>query len=72
MKASRNGWPDRFYASRALKVRFWCEWKRIGSDPDPDQELRHAELRAEGEVVIVAHSRREFWQEVRRLQAEAK
>lgn len=72
MKASRNGWPDRFYASAALGVRFWCEWKAEGKEPDWEQVLRHDELREQGETVIVAHSRREFWQEVRRLQAEAR
>jgi hypothetical protein len=73
-KCNHNGWPDRFYASAALKVRFWCEWKREDTDviPGSDQDKRHQELRANGETVIVAHSREDFWRKVRALQQGAK
>lgn len=69
-KCNHDGWPDRWYKSVSLGLPgFWCEWKAEGKDPEPHQELRHDELRVQGEIVIVAHSRREFWSEVRRLQA---
>lgn len=72
-KCNHDGWPDRWYVAVGLGVpAFWCEWKRIGEDPEPHQYLRHDELRAEGQVVIVAHSRREFWDEVRKMQAAAR
>lgn len=70
MQANHDGWPDRYYSSLSLGVRFWCEWKAEGKDPEPHQVLRHEEIRAQGEIVIVAHSREEFWREVRRLQRE--
>lgn len=67
------GWPDRWYKSAALGIpAFWCEWKREGEDPEPHQEVKHAELRDQGEIVIVAHSRREFWEEVRKLQSASR
>lgn len=73
MVCNHDGWPDRWYASAALGIpAFWCEWKQIGADPEPHQLLRHDELRAQGEIVIVAHSRREFWDEVRKMQAAAR
>lgn len=70
---NHDGWPDRWYASASLRIpAFWCEWKAEGKDPEPHQELRHTELRAQGEIVIVAHSRREFWDQVRQMQAAAR
>jgi len=68
MSCNHGGWPDRWYRGLGMSFGFWCEWKRIGEDPNPEQALRHDEIRAQGEIVIVAHSRREFWEEVRRLQ----
>lgn len=71
MRCNHNGWPDRWYAAAGLGIRsFWCEWKREGEDPNFEQSLRHDDLRQQGEIVIVAHSRREFWTHVRRMQAE--
>lgn len=73
MRCNHNGWPDRWYKALALGIPgFWCEWKAEGEDPDPDQVLRHRELREQGEIVIVAHSRREFWDQVRKMQAAAR
>lgn len=73
MACNHDGWPDRWYKSLALGITgFWCEWKAIGEDPEPHQALRHTELRDQGEVVIVAHSRREFWDEVRKMQAASR
>ena len=71
-KANHTGLPDRFYASRALGVRFWCEWKRVGKDAEEHQSNRHEWMRDNDEIVIVAHSREEFWREVRRLQREGR
>jgi len=71
MVCNHDGWPDRWYAAEGLGIRsFWCEWKAELKDPEPHQLLRHEEMRAQGEIVIVAHSRREFWEHVRRMQAE--
>ena len=71
MSANHDGWPDRWYKSLSLGIpAFWCEWKAIGKDPELHQELRHTELRGQGEIVIVAHSRREFWEQVRKMQSE--
>lgn len=68
-KCNHDGWPDRWYKATALGLPgFWCEWKAEGKEPEPHQVLRHNELREQGEIVIVAHSRREFWEEVRQLQ----
>lgn len=69
MVCNHDGWPDRWYRGLGMSHGFWCEWKREGVDPEEHQSLRHDELRAQGEIVIVAHSRREFWDEVRKLQA---
>jgi len=68
---NHDGWPDRWYKAPGLgiPVGFWCEWKAVGEEPEEHQLLRHEELRAQGEIVIVAHTRREFWMEVRKLQA---
>lgn len=66
MACNHDGWPDRWYCG--LGLRFWCEWKAIGVDPEPHQERRHNELRQQGETVIVAHTRREFWDQVRQMQ----
>ena len=65
-KANKGGVPDRFYASRELDVRFWCEWKREDTDvvAGSQQEKRIDELREQGETVIVAHSREDFWRQV--------
>lgn len=72
-ECNHDGWPDRWYASRSLGIpAFWCEWKAEGKDPEPHQLLRHRELREQGEIVIVAHSREEFWAEVRKMQAAAR
>lgn len=71
MVCNHDGWPDRWYKAVGLGIPgFWCEWKAEGEDPEPHQERKHEELRAQGEIVIVAHSRREFWEHVRRMQAE--
>jgi hypothetical protein len=73
MTCNHDGWPDRWYAAKGLGIPpFWCEWKAEGREPEAHQTLRHDELRAQGEVVIVAHSRREFWDHVRRMQAAAR
>jgi hypothetical protein len=73
MVCNHDGWPDRWYAAKGLGIPpFWCEWKAEGKDPEPHQLLRHDELRAQGEIVIVAHSRREFWEQVRKIQAAAR
>lgn len=69
MACNHDGWPDRWYRGLGLSQGFWCEWKAEGEDPEEHQERRHRELREQGEIVIVAHSRREFWEEVRKLQA---
>lgn len=68
-KANKNGVPDRFYASAALGVRFWCEWKREDTDviPGSDQDRRIAEMRENGETVIVAHSYEDFWRQVQAM-----
>ena len=65
-KANKNGVPDRFYASGALGVRFWCEWKREDTDvvAGSEQDRRIQELRDNGETVIIAHSREDFWRQV--------
>lgn len=70
-KANKGGVPDRFYASAALDVRFWCEWKRLDTDvvEGSQQDKRIQELRDNGETVIVAHSREDFWRQVREMQA---
>jgi len=71
MACNHDGWPDRWYKAVALGIPgFWCEWKAEGEDPFEQQERKHQELRDQGEIVIVAHSRREFWEHVRRLQSE--
>lgn len=73
MTCNHDGWPDRWYAAKALRIPpFWCEWKAEGKGPEQHQILRHDELRAQGEIVIVAHSRREFWEQVRKMQAAAR
>lgn len=73
MACNHDGWPDRWYKSLSLGVpAFWCEWKREGEEPEPHQVLRHNEIREQGEIVIVAHSRREFWEHVRKMQAAAR
>lgn len=73
MTCNHDGWPDRWYKSLALGIpAFWCEWKAVGKEAEPHQVLRHDELRAQGETVIVAHTRREFWDHVRRMQAAAR
>lgn len=72
MVCNHDGWPDRWYRGLDMPHGFWCEWKREGVDPEPHQLLRHEELRAQGEIVIVAHSRREFWDQVRKMQAAAR
>lgn len=71
MKCNHNGWPDRWYRMASLGIPgFWCEWKRIGEEPNEQQTNRHDEIREQGDIVIVAHSRREFWDKVRELQTE--
>lgn len=72
MTCNHDGWPDRWYKAPGLgiPVGFWCEWKSEVGAPEAHQILRHEELRAQGEIVIVAHSRIEFWKEVRKLQAQ--
>ena len=73
MVCNHDGWPDRWYAAKGLSIPpFWCEWKAEGKEPEAHQLLRHDELRVQGEIVIVAHSRREFWEEVRKMQAAAR
>lgn len=73
MVCNHDGWPDRWYKALALGIPpFWCEWKAVGKEPEPHQILRHDELRGQGEIVIVAHSRREFWEQVRKMQAAAR
>lgn len=69
MTCNHDGWPDRWYAAKGLGIpSFWCEWKAEGREPEAHQILRHEEMRAQGEIVIVAHSRREFWEHVRLMQ----
>lgn len=73
MSCNHDGWPDRWYVAQGLGIpAFWCEWKAEGKEPEAHQALRHDELRAQGEIVIVAHSRREFWEQVRQMQAAAR
>ena len=73
MSCNHDGWPDRWYKSLSLGIpAFWCEWKAEGKEPEPHQLLRHDELREQGEIVIVAHSRREFWEQVRKMQVLAR
>lgn len=69
MLANKNGVPDRFYASAELGVRFWCEWKKEDTDviSGSQQDKRIAELRDNGETVIVAHSREDFWRQVQSM-----
>lgn len=71
-KANKSGVPDRFYASGDLGVRFWCEWKREDTDvvEGSQQDKRIAELRANGETVIVAHSREDFWRQVHAMRGK--
>ncbi len=70
MVCNHNGWPDRWYKADQLGVpAFWCEWKKLDTDPNVEQAGVHEKLRAQGEIVITAHSRKEFWQKVRDLQA---
>jgi len=68
-KANKAGVPDRFYAAKELGLRFWCEWKRADTDvlPGSQQERRIEELRDQGETVIVAHSREDFWRQVQAM-----
>lgn len=67
------GWPDRWYAAQGLGIKgFWCEWKSEDGPIQQHQLDRHEELRQQGETVIVARSRREFWGEVRKMQAAAR
>lgn len=71
MQANHDGFPDRWYAAKGLGIRaFWCEWKAEGKDPERHQLLRHIELHEQGEIVIVAHNRREFWDQVRQMQKD--
>lgn len=51
MRASPNGFPDRFYAKdgRVLLI----EWKKPGGRLSEQQKHRHAELRAAGVEVHV-------------------
>jgi hypothetical protein len=46
MRASPNGFPDRFYARGGRIVLI--EWKRPGGRLSEQQKHRHAELRAAG------------------------
>lgn len=48
--ASRNGWPDRFLARRGMVILL--EWKGPNKEPNRQQLLRHAELRAKGLSVV--------------------
>jgi hypothetical protein len=66
MQCNHNGWPDRWYRCPIIGP-FWCEWKAIGEDPTAEQRVRHKELEEQGEIVIVAHSREEFWRQVREM-----
>ena len=68
-KANKGGIPDRYYSSGELDVRFWCEWKREDTDvvAGSQQEKRINELRENGDVVIVAHSREDFWRQVHEM-----
>lgn len=68
MQCNHDGWPDRYYSSRALDVRFWCEWKALGKTPELHQSIKHREMRENGEIVIVADSRESFWRQVREMQ----
>lgn len=49
-----RGFPDRFYAKDGRIILM--EWKRPGGTVDPNQVLRHAELRAAGVEVHVVDS----------------
>jgi hypothetical protein len=66
MQCNHDGWPDRWYRCPIIGP-FWCEWKAEGKEPEQHQLLRHRELEAQGEIVIVAHSREEFWRQVREM-----
>ncbi len=70
MACNHDGWPDRWYRGLEMDFGFWCEWKAEGADPEEHQQRIHDRLRMNGEVVIVAHTRREFWEQVRRLQGK--
>lgn len=47
-----RGWPDQLYFQRGVYV--WIEYKRPGKPLTPLQEVRHAELTAEGCHVYVS------------------
>ena len=70
MSCNHDGWPDRWYRGLDMSFGFWCEWKKLDTDAEEQQERVHDKLRAQGEIVIVAHSRREFWEKVRALQGK--
>lgn len=72
-RCNHPGWPDRWYKAVGLDIpAFWCEWKAETREPSETQEKIHAKLREQNEVVIVAHSRREFWDKVRDMQVFAR
>lgn len=70
MACNHDGWPDRWYRGLDMPFGFWCEWKRTDTDAEEHQIEKHRALRANGEIVIVAHSRRDFWEQVRALKAD--
>ncbi|MNK62114.1 VRR-NUC domain protein [compost metagenome] len=47
---SRNGWPDRCAIKYGLTI--WVELKAPGKRPEKLQEDRHAEIRANGGIVV--------------------
>lgn len=63
VKGYRNGWPDRLYIRQGRVV--FAEWKRPDdtAGPNPQQSLRHAEIRAAGGEVFVFRT----WQEAVRV-----
>lgn len=67
--ANKGGIPDRYYSSGELGVRFFCEWKREDTDvvEGSQQDKRISEMRDNGDVVIVAHSREDFWRQVHEM-----
>lgn len=62
MRTSMNSFPDRFYANGSSRWRcrtcnrgrvVLIEWKATGKDANPQQLLRHKQLRAAGVEVYV-------------------
>ncbi len=65
--ANKRGVPDRYYACPF--VRFWCEWKAEDGVNSTDQNKVHAEMRANGDIVLVCRSADEFWSFIRTVKA---